>query len=405
MAPYRKPGSVSSTEKSLSGPVSPGPTGRNDAGDPNFVNIPGNTPGPVGYNDGAYIMSAGRRAIVNAQTFEGFYAWSEASIADADDICLDATHVRNMLDQPYRGRLDALIDSVVQLRNAIDDDIYELVRKSRKGVAPHNARRHRQGTRPVHRSQRGMTPHSARLRLQELDDAIKALSDVVEAWRSIFRANLFELLAEIGQSRVNRARSLQREIRSLETQLQDLQRVAQGSELREAFVQFGVNTSITVSLAFLATASAPVTLAITIGATAVQLSLDQVLGPDRIDHVDYGSSSAGVMSDSIQAIEPGLKENASKLKQAGRALGAVGTIVGIADDANEIRHAAGNMSEAIRQLKNVASRLEAFSRELKSLLPILKLPELIEKILRGLQREAQILRDNGQVVLSERQQV
>jgi hypothetical protein len=186
-----------------------------------------------------------------------------------------------------------------------------------------------------------------------------------------------------------------------------LERIASGSDLRQAFVQLGINTAITGAVLVISIANPLVGLAIAVGSAAAQCTLDEILGPsgnDAKDAVAVGLGLVGSGTEAAAAI-PRLAHASKTLTTAGKKLGYVGAAAGTALDVLETREAVAAYEAARTRLRTASTRLDGVARELESLRPILAYPDLAARQIERIHEHATTLRDNAQVVLTGRGQL
>jgi hypothetical protein len=316
---------------------------------------------------------------VDEQTFDGFETWAEASIADADDACVEGQETANRLSSPYQERLNMLIAGVVDVRNQVANGVDSL---RAGGAAP-----------DITADPQGM--------LLWLDEETFNLMDVTEAWDDVMGSGLLELMASIGEAQVARARRLRDELRACERELRDLERIASGSEMRGAFLQTGGNAAISIALAAITIANPIAGIVVAVGAAAVQLTIDHYLGPSSPGADTFGAATVSTAGSAMQQLGPA----GSALRRAGGRLGTAGAIAGTTIDVLETREAIAQYEAAAGRLRAVGSRFDRLSRELQPLLPLLQYPRTANALIAGLRARAETLRENGQVVLSERGQL
>jgi hypothetical protein len=322
---------------------------------------------------------------IDAVTFLGFSRWAESATADADAAITDSENVAAALASPYGSRLGMLIGEVIGDANTLT---WGLVALREDRPAP------------------GLTTDAVGF-AHRFEGHLETLNEVTQAWRQVTASAVMTLIGMIAEAQVERARRLRQELADLLTELQHLERIASGSDLRQAFVQLGINTAITGALLVVSIANPLVGLTIAIGSAAVQCTLDELLGPsgnDAKDAVAVGLGLGGSAAEVAAAI-PRLAQSSKSLRAAGKKLGYVGAAAGTALDVLETREAVTAYDAARTRLRTVSTRLERVARELESLRPILAYPELAARQIERIHEHATILRDNAQVVLTGRGQL
>lgn len=322
---------------------------------------------------------------VDAVTFPGFTRWAESATADADAAIADGGDVADALASPYSSRLNMLIGDVTGDANTLD---WGLVALREGRPAP------------------SLTADSVGF-AHRFEDHLETLDDVTRAWRDVTSSAVMTLIGMIAEAQVARARALRQELADLLTELQNLERIAGGSDLRQAFAQLGINTAITGALLAISIANPIVGLTVAIGSAAVQCGLDELLGPsgnDAKDAVAVGIGIGGSAAEAAAAI-PRLAKASKGLTAAGKKLGYVGAAAGTALDVLETQEAVAAYEAARSRIRTVSTRLERVARELEPLRPILAYPALAARLITRIQAQAATLRDNAQVVLGGRGQL
>ncbi len=322
---------------------------------------------------------------VDDATFRGFTTWAESATADADAALTDAISVADALGSPYQGRLNMLIGDVTGDANTLDWGLVAL-REGREATS---------------------LTADARGFVDRFEHRLEVLQDVTEAWQAVTSSAVMTLIGMIAEAQVARARALKQELDSLAAQLRDLQRIAEGGDLRGAFVQLGVNTAITGVLLAVSFANPLVGVAIAVGSAAVQCGLDELLGPGGNDAKDAVSVGMGIGGSAMEARAASrqLAGASSKLKVAGKRLGLAGAALGTALDVLETKEAIAAYEDAHARLGAISARLERVSRELDPLRPILQFPATAALFVQRIHAQAAVLRDNAQVVLQGRGQL
>lgn len=240
-----------------------------------------------------------------------------------------------------------------------------------------------------------------------LEHQLEVLQDVTEAWQAVMGSAVMTLIGMIAEAQVERARALQRELADLLRELGDLQRIAEGSDLRQAFAQLGLNTAITVALLAVSFSNPIVGVAVAVGSAAVQCGLDELLGPSGNDAKDAVSVGIGITGSAAEATAAArqVTEASTKLKVAGRRMGYVGAAMGTGLDVLETREAIEAYESARTRIRAVTARLDRVSRDLAPLRPILAFPDLAARMIERIHSHAETLRTNAQVVLHGRGQL
>ena len=309
---------------------------------------------------------------IDEATFDGFNAWAEAAIADADETCEDAQLTANRLSSPYQHRLNMLIQDVVDVRNRIDNGKFAL---GQGRAAP------------------GLT-NAPEAWLNELEDSIADLREVTDAWDAVMASGLLQLLALVAEAQVALARRLKSELEGLLAEMRELQRIASGAELRQAFAQTGLNVVISGTILVLTALVPPAGVALAVGSAVVQLSLDHCLGSPP------GALSYGAAGSSISGARLSLPRYTPRLQTFGRRLGAVGMAAGTVSDILETREAIQNYEAAAARLRVVGARIDRIVPQLSRLMPLLEHPDMVERMIEGMRSHAETLRENGQVTLA-----
>ena len=318
-------------------------------------------------------------------TFFGFSRWAESVTADADAAITDSETVAAALASPYASRLGMLIGEVIGDANGLGWGLMAL-REDRPAPS--------------------LTTDAVGF-AHRFEGHLETLKEVTQAWRQVTASAVMTLIGMIAEAQVERARRLQRELADLLTELQTLERIASGSDLRQAFVQLGINTAITGAVLVISIANPLVGLAIAVGSAAAQCTLDEILGPsgnDAKDAVAVGLGLVGSATEASAAI-PRLAHASKTLKAAGKKLGYVGAAAGTALDVLETREAVAAYEAARTRLRTASTRLDRVARELESLRPILAYPDLAARQIERIHEHATTLRDNAQVVLTGRGQL
>lgn len=316
---------------------------------------------------------------VDEATFAGFTTWAESATADADSAINDAIAMADGLSSPYANRLNMLIGDLTGITNTLDWGLVAL----------------REG-RPAPTLTADAVGFAHRM-----EDRIEVLHDVTEAWQAVMGSAVLTLIGMIAQAQVERARALQRELTDLLRELRDLERIAEGSDLRQAFAQLGVNTAITVAVLAISVANPIAGVAIAVGSAAVQCGLDELLGPsgnDAKDVVAVGLGLGGTATEAAAAL-PRLASSSTQLKLAGRRLGYVGAAMGTGLDVLETQEAIQAYESARSRIRAVSTRLDRVSSQLAPLRPLLEFPDLAARMIQRIHAQAEILRTNAQVVL------
>ncbi len=322
---------------------------------------------------------------VDDATFRGFTVWAESATADADEALTASISVADALGSPYQGRLNMLIGDVTGDANTLDWGLVAL-REGREAPS---------------------LTADARGFVDRFEHRLEALQDVTEAWQAVTSSAVMTLIGMIAEAQVARARALKQELDSLVAQLRDLQRIAEGGDLRGAFVQLGVNTAITGVLLAISFANPLVGIAVAVGSAAVQCGLDELLGPSGNDAVDAVSVGLGIGGSAMEAraASKQLAGATSKLGVAGKRLGLAGAALGTALDVLETREAIAAYEDAQARIGAISTRLERVSRQLTPLRPILEFPATAAKLVQRIQSQAAVLRENAQIVLKGRGQL
>ncbi len=312
---------------------------------------------------------------VDDATFAGFNEWADAAITDADEACVTAEEQSHALSSPYRERMETLIEEVVAIRNAIDEGVASL---GAGGEAP------------------GLTadPQGA---LEQLEDRASTLADVCDAWSAVVASGILELLARVGEARLAQARRVRDELAACQAELQTLQRIAAGDEMMEAFAQAGIGVALTAAGIILTAMFPPAGLAIAVGSAVVGLTLDAALGPTGPDALDFGAGGASTAGAAVEQVA----QQGSRLTRAGSALGAAGAVAGTTLDVLESREAIDRYEAAAVRVRVLAQRLNRLAQSYEDLRPILEHPAMLRRILEAMRARAQVLRDEGQIVLED----
>ena len=322
--------------------------------------------------------------MVDDATFAGFRSWARAALADADEVLEGANQQVEVLQSPYSERLGMLVEEVTGQANAIDWGIVAL-----------------EGGRPAPAL---ADAHGVQLRFEEDLEALRQVSD---AWAAVTASAVMSLIGMIAEAQVERARALVAELERLERELRDIERILAGGPMAGAFAQMGIGLAITGVLAAITFTNPIGIVAVAVGSVALQAGLDELLGPGGNDEGDVagGTATIGGAAMDARGAARNLPAATSRLRVAGRRLGVVGAALGTFLDAREASEAVDQYEAAPARLRAVTARVNAVSRQLDPLLPLLQYPATRDRIVSALRAQAQTLRDNGQLVLAQHAQL
>lgn len=306
-------------------------------------------------------------------------AWLDGVVRAADDACVEAQLVSNVMQSPYQDRLRMLIDEVVDSRNWIDGQRAALAGSL---ADPDQA--------PSH------SPHLHAEAIAVWNRA-HVLFRVSDAWRAVFASELLQLLASVGEAQLKRAHDLRQELLDCYAELHRLQRIAEGAGMASAFAKLGVNAAITaISVAYppVGVAYAIGTLAYEAGKLGVDYYLGSEDGPSAWPLAPAGATVAGA------ALE-GFAGDRQLLATAGKRLGVAGTVAGHLSDVHGTAEAVREYEQAVVGLMDLGQRMERLSRELATLERLLRYPGMARQVIAGLRGHAAALRAEGQVIMQD----
>lgn len=309
-------------------------------------------------------------ASVDARTRPGFFRRCDNALELANATMVDAID----LGSPYRERMGSLIDGVSESTNDLNEALDRLV-----AVEGRDAGR----------------AAEAEARVHVLEVRTDQLIEVLEAWRQVGRSQIMELLAAVGQARLDRAQALRRELDELHAELLELRAIAGGAEVDQAMTQLGVNAAISTALLAISIANPVVGLAVAVGGALVTLTIDYYLGPTTPGLDSQAAAVTGVVGTGLE----GFASPGTRLRTAGGRLGVAGAAVGTLVDAGEVQIAIDQYMEARRRLVHVSRRYDRAAREYNRLRPILAYPGMATRTIAGLREQAAVLRQHGQLRL------